>query len=794
MKRIITLVLALSFYTSISQNTFLKSSTIGTGYLSPHGSIRQNNGNNLAYFDIYNPITLQIPGGGMMSVNSVGNVLWSKFYDDCYPDDMVESGANFYGIMEPGTGSSNGITIFKCNGTNGNVLWNKFLSSTNPNYSGGPIMHSIFAEGTGIAVFMNRVNTTLTNGQTLFFVKMDANGNVTFSELMDGYVVQDIVQDANGYTLLLNDAPGTNQYVMNVDQTFTINWMKKLSFPMAGTQLRSISKADGYYISGYRTTPYEGFIIKLDFLGNPVWSRTIVLPSSNIYLIQRIFHRNGYLYGACPTPTGSGMLKFDANGNVYQYRHNSDLLNAYFEFDDTRQNADSTVFIAGGAQDVIGDYPLFIMRTQPDSFLESCSPDSLAASDSSFTYSMVNDLGVSPLTETTNTGNITVPNLVETVALSSYYSTIDSVIVQPPQCTSPCSGIGDIYVSGSNPTNTFTWYGQGGPIVSQTATSLCVGTYTAEVVDYYGCTMQSTININSAIPTAPSICMVMVDSLSLHNVILWDKTLYPTIDTFLVYREITVNNYQIVGRISKDSLSLFTDTVATQYFPNTGDPNFSSYKYKLALKDSCGNVSPMSPYHKTIKMTDQLNGNFDWNHYEVEGLPIPIPGLLSYELMRDNNLDGIYETFVGSTTSLVATDAAYLTFQNTADWRVFTNWGIACSPTVRLNAQNNAEMVVTKSRSNIKNNRITGIKNLENLNGVKVYPNPATNEITIQLTKDCNNCAMQIVNTMGQIIKSEKLSSLENKISISDLDGGIYFVKIISENKQTFLQKVVVQK
>ena len=120
-----------------------------------------------------------------------------------------------------------------------------------------------------------------------------------------------------------------------------------------------------------------------------------------------------------------------------------------------------------------------------------------------------------------------------------------------------------------------------------------------------------------------------------------------------------------------------------------------------------------------------------------------------------------------------------------------------CVTTARIATGGETSFVVTKSRSNIKNNRLgssVGILESEFKNNVIVYPNPATEEITIRLSRDCNNCSLEIVNTLGQKLKSEKLSSLENKISISDMNAGIYFVKIISENKQVFLQKVVVQK
>jgi PKD repeat protein len=342
----------------------------------------------------------------------------------------------------------------------------------------------------------------------------------------------------------------------------------------------------------------------------------------------------------------------------------------------------------------------------------------------------------------------------------------DSVLV----CTAPSA---NTFTLTANATNvTATYVGQG------TSTVFNFNDGFATNLNPCGSdTVCKNINLFCSSGIPPQICMVSVDSLSQHNVIYWDKTAYLSSDTFFVYREITSNNYQIVGKVPYDSLSMFVDTVHTQYLPNTGDPNFSSYKYKMAVMDSCGNLSAMGLYHETMFLQDQLNGNFNWNHYGIEGASTPIPQLTDYLLARDNNIDGIFETPIGTTTSNLAVDGAYFTFQNTADWRLFTNWTIVCNPTLKTGQ---SLFAVVKSRSNVKNNRTTGISTAPKLDGISLYPNPNNGTLHVDL-KHYQKATIEIHNALGEIAYKNELSANLNTLDVSGLKPGVYFVQINTE-------------
>lgn len=291
------------------------------------------------------------------------------------------------------------------------------------------------------------------------------------------------------------------------------------------------------------------------------------------------------------------------------------------------------------------------------------------------------------------------------------------------------------------------------------------------------------------IPT-PNICMATVDSTSTYNEIYWDKSAYNHTYKFHIYRDTANNNYALIGTVPFDSLSMFKDTDRFLYAAN-GDPNVSSWRYKISVEDSCGNLSAMSPYHQTMFMQNSL-GNFIWNQYQIEGQVTPVPQLSSYLFERDNNSTGNWANIQTlSASSTAYTDPNYGTYQVSGSWRSATQWSIVCAPTYRQSGNNSPQGSIVKSKSNICNNRTTGIKSIEK--DLNIYPNPASGEITIQLTKECKNCSAELYNSLGQILYSEKLSAMENKINVSEFENGVYYLKINSESKQQMIKKVVVQ-
>lgn len=73
-----------------------------------------------------------------------------------------------------------------------------------------------------------------------------------------------------------------------------------------------------------------------------------------------------------------------------------------------------------------------------------------------------------------------------------------------------------------------------------------------------------------------------------------------------------------------------------------------------------------------------------------------------------------------------------------------------------------------------------GIKEIESKISIGLYPNPATDQITIRLQdiQDLSNSLLSVYNIQGQMLLQQSIHEQQTEINISHLPQGIYFVKI----------------
>ena len=79
-------------------------------------------------------------------------------------------------------------------------------------------------------------------------------------------------------------------------------------------------------------------------------------------------------------------------------------------------------------------------------------------------------------------------------------------------------------------------------------------------------------------------------------------------------------------------------------------------------------------------------------------------------------------------------------------------------------------------------------------NSISVYPNPATDALTVSINeKELNGLQLLIADPLGRVVKSSPLQNSENTIAIKDLKTGLYFLKIMHKDlliySQSFLKK-----
>ncbi|MBI3518788.1 MAG: T9SS type A sorting domain-containing protein [Bacteroidetes bacterium] len=326
--------------------------------------------------------------------------------------------------------------------------------------------------------------------------------------------------------------------------------------------------------------------------------------------------------------------------------------------------------------------------------------------------------------------------------------------------------------------STYTWLP--GSVTGSTINAQPSGNtvYTVNAQDSYGCNASKTFSLNLVTPVTPSICVVTVDSLSQFNHIIWDKTPYNNVDSFIVYREVSTGTYRRIGSLHQSAYSEFIDT-ARSIGPANGNPNITSYRYKLQLRDSCGNYSAMSAYHNSIYFISNSTGTYFWNTYDVEGAAnTPVS---TFNLIRDNTASGTW-TVVGSAsgTQTSLNDPAYASYPNGV-WRVEA-LGFNCSASFKLSP--NAQ--INKSKSNVKNNfNIPLGMNTINLDKlISIAPNPATTEITISFNEDISiKTTITITDVLGKAINSTELYEGKKAVMpVNELTDGFYFIRIQQGN------------
>ena len=81
----------------------------------------------------------------------------------------------------------------------------------------------------------------------------------------------------------------------------------------------------------------------------------------------------------------------------------------------------------------------------------------------------------------------------------------------------------------------------------------------------------------------------------------------------------------------------------------------------------------------------------------------------------------------------------------------------------------------------------TNIENESNIE-LNIFPNPANNHLNISISHEINNYSIEIFNINGELIKSINNT---NRINISDLNNGSYYINIIHEGELIKSEKFI---
>lgn len=297
-------------------------------------------------------------------------------------------------------------------------------------------------------------------------------------------------------------------------------------------------------------------------------------------------------------------------------------------------------------------------------------------------------------------------------------------------------------------------------------------TYTLTVISPYGnCKTTDQVNVSIAPLAGEEICMVTLDSTN-KNVVLWNKQELSLIDSFLVYKETAVaGNYVKIGSVHKSAPFVFKDI--------NSKPDVSSNKYRISIKDSCGVETPLSIPHKTMHLSINKGVGISWNLIWEGYEGFAVSSYIIYRGTDPKNLQFLDATS-GSNTQY--------TDNNPPKGDVYYQLEVvkptACNPAKPINS----------TRSNVASTNPVGIDELTTSVSFSLYPNPASDQITINIEAvSIKNMTLNIYNTIGALVKTIPVEQNNQQVAISELSNGFYTVELRS-NQIAAKQKLTIHK
>jgi hypothetical protein len=327
--------------------------------------------------------------------------------------------------------------------------------------------------------------------------------------------------------------------------------------------------------------------------------------------------------------------------------------------------------------------------------------------------------------------------------------------IQETQCGVLSGGIN---ISATGGTGTYSYLWSNGAS-TQNLSNVGSGIYQVTVTDQANCSGLAVAEIPSTAPSIQQICLVTVDQTTGTNLVVWEKPANQGgIESFNIYRETSqFGVFQFIANQPYAVISEYTDPIA--------NPQIRSWRYKISAVDTCGNESPLSPYHKTIHLVLSQFGadNFlNWDHYE--GMSFS-----SYTIWKYTDQTGWVDisTLPSNLTSF--TDVA-ATGTN-VDYYIEVVAPDMCT-TTKAN--------INTSRSNTKGTVAAPVDGIASVlaNQVSVYPNPTNHILNVSLPEVLLGTHYTITNTVGQVMWSSTVTSTQLEISLSELSNGVYYLQL----------------
>lgn len=392
----------------------------------------------------------------------------------------------------------------------------------------------------------------------------------------------------------------------------------------------------------------------------------------------------------------------------------------------------------------------------------------------------------------TQTGNYSVTIYLGGCPISSSPVFVD-VLPAPPSPIITSAGNLNFCGQGSvalQATGGFTSYAWSNGETTQSIVVSQAGTYQVVGATGNGCFATSAqFNLSASGMLPPSICSVTVDSVSNKNLVAWEKPITTMIDSFYLYRETNVQGvFEMFKRQAYEDLSEAVDTVS--------QPGIKAERYKIALKDSCQNMTLMGDHHRTIHLNVSASQNFTnqliWTAYEghVVDQYIVYRGTSPTTMLPFDTVPAsvgginLYSDFPAPSGQVFY----QIVFEFPGDYN--------CNSTVGRSSMEQRRKSSSNLGTNIAFN--TGLQTLEGTLDVNLMPNPSDGLVWLDLMawKHIQKLDVNVFNALGQVVVSQPVGSIIGKktvlLDLTQLAEGVYEVQVRAD-QQIVNKRIVVK-